>query len=61
METMLDTKAVAEALGVKPRTIQHWVQHGKFPAPVKYHGNSFVRWHQGEVQDWLKQQPRGGR
>jgi len=32
---LMDIDQVAVMFHVKPRTIRHWVQHGRFPEPVR--------------------------
>jgi predicted DNA-binding transcriptional regulator AlpA len=44
-------RQVAEHFGVSPGTLQVWVNHYDFPAPVKLAPQT-IRWRWSEVLDW---------
>ncbi len=56
---LLTRAQVCDLLGVSPRTINHWVQHGRFPRPLKLNGDRLARWRSDEVQEWIDAQPHG--
>jgi excisionase family DNA binding protein len=52
---LLDTRRVAELLGVSKRTIYNWVQHGRFPPPLRLGpGGRTLRWTPAQIYTFLK-------
>ena len=44
MSKLLTKTEVSTLIGVSPRTINHWIQHGKFPRGIRLNGQRFIRW-----------------
>lgn len=51
-DTLLDAKAVAEALAIHRVTLWNWVAAGKFPKPDIREGRKYRRWRSSTVQKW---------
>ena len=54
---LLRKPEVSSLLGIAPRTLDHWVQHGKFPTPIRLNGEHLIRFRSEDVQEWLDRQP----
>ncbi len=53
---LLLTKArVALLLDISERSLERWVQEGRFPAPISTGGDKrTIRWRKADVLDWLQ-------
>lgn len=55
--TLIDRKAIAAMLGVKPETFRKRVEvRPDFPKPVLRLSRETVRWDLADVERWLRQQ-----
>lgn len=55
---LLTPTAVAEQLGVSPRTLERWRRTGAGPAYLR--AGRHVRYDSGEIHAWITRQTRGG-
>lgn len=55
---LITKEQVAVLFEVRPRTIEKWVQDGKFPKPLKI--GKRVWWCEDELMTWLKQKLLAG-
>jgi excisionase family DNA binding protein len=60
---VLPVREVAAILGVKPRTVQRWIERGYFPGAYKLGlaSNSSFRIPQSDVDDFLEKRKRQGK
>ena len=59
MRALLTKADLSKILSVSPRTINYWVQQGRFPKPLRINGDRLARWRPADIDDWLDGQPRG--
>lgn len=58
-DKLLRISEVSERLGVSKAAIYKWVKDNRFPKPIIL-GESSSRWFEKEIDQWLKERPRGG-
>lgn len=49
--------AMANRLGISPRTIREWIKAGKIPGPIDVNGIKLFK--NAEIQDWLDAKKEG--
>lgn len=52
IENLATTAELAQYLGLKPNTLDHWASGGKGPAYVKIEGARRYDW--ADVRDWIE-------
>jgi predicted DNA-binding transcriptional regulator AlpA len=53
-DPLLDKAAVADFVGVCPRTIERYVRDGQFPPPIRLGGSR--RWRRSKIEAFLREQ-----
>jgi len=46
-------------LPLKPHVIEHWVEQGLFPKPIKL-GSKVSGWKMSDIEDWIEQKQQKG-
>lgn len=49
---LIDVHAVAELLGISPRTVWRWVERGRLPSPARL-SPVVLRWDRTNLVRWL--------
>ena len=57
MDQLLTRHQVEKKLQLTTSTIYRLMRAGQLPEPIKL-GNKVVRWHAGELDEWLRNSPR---
>lgn len=55
MEKFIHKPALAEILGVSVRTLENWVAHRGFPAPLHLEGSRLAFFKVSAVESWMEQ------
>ena len=54
--SLLDVRAVAQAIAIGERTLWRWIATGLFPEPDLAVGRKYRRWKQETVDRWVENQ-----
>lgn len=60
-EKLLNMRQVETVISYGETKIRQWVAEGRFPAPIRPHGNGDSRWLESEVQEWITEQVKQNR
>lgn len=60
-EKLLNMRQVEIVISYGETKIRQWVNEGRFPAPIRLHGNGDYRWLESEVQKWIYEQVKQNR